>query len=161
MERSATRKDAILSDMRFVIKIIFYAGIVTGGSVLVIDRIPWLKANILEIVNPRIQEGELVRTLQQNLEQLDAVLPKDGAATSAAIRKSQRIIAESRDLLEQIADINDRHDDVMDGVVAKVVDALIDPIFSSVAPTPAATPVPSPIVGSPIPSSAVSPCVPQ
>lgn len=120
-----------------------YLGIVVTGAVLVIDNIPSLKANVLEIVNPRVQEGELVRTLQQTLEELDSAVPGSGAASATTIQKSKQLISESKDLLRQISDINEEHAGVTTGIITKAVDALIGTVVSatpSLVPVPATTP---------------------
>ncbi len=122
--------------MRFLIKMFFYLGIVAAGAYFAVNNIPSLKANILETVNPRIEEGQLVRTLQQTLEELDSTLSSEGTATTTVTtQKKQQLVAESQELLREIADINDKRDSVAVGIVTKAVDALIGTTAS-----PAATP---------------------
>lgn len=136
--------------MRFFIKIIFYGGIIVGGSVLAIDRVPWLKANILEVVNPRIEEGKLVQQLRENLVKLDSVV-SGGAATSGdatSALQTKKLVKESQGLLQQIADINDSRDSATAGIITKAVDVLIgavaSPAVTASLPTTASTPAPTP-----------------
>ena len=132
----------------FIVKTCLTLAVIAGGSVLLVNNVPYLKANILEVVNPRVQEQKLVQKLQTTLTDV-------GDATTNAAR--DKLITESQALLQNISDINDNHSGVVDGVISKVTDTLLGTATPSVipptvtvmvtvtvTPSPQATPAPSP-----------------
>lgn len=134
----------------FVIKACLTLAAVVGGSVLLVNNVPYLKANVLEVVNPRVQEGKLV-------EQLNTTLTKLDDATTSAAR--DKLITESKALLQDITDLNEEHSGVVDGIISNVTDALLGtppspkvsedaaiatPAVVTVTVTVTVTPVPSP-----------------
>lgn len=142
--------------MSFIIKTILGLGVVIGGSVLLVNNVPSLQANLIRVVNPRIHQQELVQKLAENLDTLEATITETAGtpqARSTSIAKiseeSQQLITKSQELIKQISDINEKHG-IVDAVVGRVVDAVIK------MPTPAPTPVSSP--SSPATTSA--PCIP-
>jgi hypothetical protein len=127
----------------FIVKTCLGLAVIVGGSALLVNNVPSLKANILEVVNPRVQEQKLVQKLQTTLT--DA----GNAATNAA---RDKLIAESQALLKSIADINDNHSGIVDGVVSKVTDTLLG------TPTATQTPIPSPVSSAKASEATPSPC---
>ena len=121
-----------------------YLGIVVGGAYLAFDNVPSLKANILEMVNPRVQEAKLV-------DQLDTTLTELESATTPAQRNI--LITKSQELLKGIATINTAHSGVVAGIVTKVTDALTRTATSPTATSPA-----SPVGATMTP--ATTPCAP-
>jgi hypothetical protein len=118
----------------FLFKTVLTLAVLVGGSVLLVNNVPYLKANILEVVNPRVQEQKLVQKLQTTLTDLGN-LPtgQAGAITSAA---RDKLITESKALLQNISSINDNHSGVVDGVISKVTDTLLGTPSVTGTPTP-------------------------
>lgn len=100
----------------FAVKTCLIIATIATGSVLLIDNVLFLKANILEVVNPRVQEGKLV-------EQLQTTLTKIQNASTDATR--DKLIAESQELIDEITKLNEEHSGIVDGVVSKVTEALL------------------------------------
>lgn len=118
----------------FAVKTCLILVAVAGGSVLLIDNVPFLKANILEVVNPRVQEGKLVETLQTKLTDIGS------AATNTA---RDKLIAESQELIDQITKLNEEHSGIVDGVISTVTEQLLG-TSPTQTPTPADSPQPTP-----------------
>jgi hypothetical protein len=106
----------------FMFKSLLILATAVVGSVLLVNKVPSLKANILEAVYPRAQEGKLVQQLH------DVLTGIDDASTDAA---RNVLIEKSKALLQNISDMNAEHAGVVDGVIGKVTDVLLG--------TPAAT----------------------
>ena len=108
----------------FIFKTTLILAVIVGGSVLLVNTVPFLKANILEIVNPRVQEGKLVQKLQSTLSELDT------APTKSA---RDALVTQSQDIIQEIVDLNEAHDGVVDGIVTKIGETLLGTV---VTPTP-------------------------
>lgn len=122
----------------FIFKTGLILTIITAGSVLVIGNVPFLKANILEVVNPRVEEGKLVQKLQDTLAELDAA-PTESARDA--------LVAESQDIIQQISDLNEAHDGVVDGVITKIGETLLGTVATR---TPTETSGQTPITPTPV-----------
>ncbi len=104
----------------FVLKSCCLVAIVIVSSLLLINTVPSLKANILEVVNPRVEEGKLVQKLQETLTKIDTATRTTGAGQE----DTDALIKESKELLQSIADINEEHSGVASGIVSKVADVV-------------------------------------
>ncbi len=143
----------------------------TAGAVLVVNTVPSLKANILEVVNPRAKEARLIKSLTDNLDTLDEDLSRVAGAAAggtSTAAKNKKLVDESQALLKEIADINQEHSGLVSGVVDSVVDSLIG-TTSTVTPTttPATTSTSAPntvyvtVTVTPAPSVTPPPCTAQ
>lgn len=122
----------------FLIKAILGLIVLSVGTLIVVNAVPPLKANILEAVNPRIKQQRLVDELKENLDALTLDLAKTNIGTVAAT-KTKTLIAESQMLLQQVSELNEEHSGVVSGIVEKVVDAVIGN-FTNNEPSPSPTP---------------------
>ena len=123
--------------MTFFLKIGLGLLVLVGGSVLLVNNVPSLKASVLEALNPRVREQKLIDQLKSNLQALDASIATQGGASSIIIDKTkpsyQKLITESKDLLNEIGVINNDHAGTLGGVISKATDLLIGIVAS---PTP-------------------------
>jgi len=135
--------------IRFALKTSLILAVVIGGSLLLVNNVPSLKANILEVVNPRVEEGKMVQQLQDTLTKLDDSISQTGAGKTTS---TKALVTQAQQQLQNIADINSEHAGVADGVVGRVTDALFGNI-------PTATSQPSVSVATTSDTSATaSPC---
>ncbi len=122
--------------IRFLVKMSLWVALLAGGSVLAVNTIPSLKANIIETVNPRVKEQKLVRELQKSL---------DALADSAVIAKNKAAITKSQELLQQISELNGEHAGLVDSIISKVADVMLGTATTSTpTPVPQTTPTSAP-----------------
>ena len=91
-----------------MLRFLFYLAIVIVGGVLALNYIPSLKANIIEVVNPRMKETRLLGDLQRHLDDAAALLPEAGEQASdddlaegyEALQKAQEVLDEVTTITE-------------------------------------------------------------
>ena len=131
---------ASIERMKFLIKIgLSLAGFVVV-SALVVNNIPSLKANILEAINPRIRQQNLIDQLKSNLQAIDASITAGANAPTLTIDKTEsvrldQLLNDSQDLLGQLDNLNSEHSGIIDGVISKAADLITGGGTSSPSPS--------------------------
>ena len=107
---------------RPMIKLALFLILAVAGSAVAVSRIPSLKANMFEIVNPRIKEQKLVETLAGRLDDLNEQIAN--STTAQTLSKNKQIISEAQKLVDEISAINKAHGNPASGLVDKAVSLL-------------------------------------
>ena len=103
--------------MRFLIKTaaVFLITAIAGG--FLINQIPSWKQRVIEIINPAAKEARLLGELTASLDELDNNLG-DG--------ENKNLLDKSREILQNITDLNQKNSGIIKQQVGKIIDALID-----------------------------------
>ncbi|HXK36653.1 MAG TPA: hypothetical protein VJ553_03670 [Candidatus Paceibacterota bacterium] len=132
-----------------MLRFLFYLAIVIVGGVLALNYIPSLKANIIEVVNPRMKETRLLGDLQRHLDDAAALLPEAGEqASDDDIAEGYEALQKAQEVLDEVTTINEENSGTARNIVTKALDAIL----------PGGT-VPTPVPDVPSSVSPV-PCVP-
>ena len=109
------------------------------------DHIPSLRANILEVANPRQREARLLDQLKQRLDRAATGLPRTaasgGAESDDAAVSVREDLEAANELVSEISKLNEEHSGPADGILARALDAVI-PGGGTVPFPSAATPAP-------------------
>ena len=141
--------------MRFLAKIFFSSVILGAGALILFTRSPDLKANMLEIINPRIKEARLLGELNKNLGKLESrfsgvseVTPSDEADVRFTDRE---VLEQARELVGEIETINKKNSGRVRNTVTRILDTFIPggrEVLDSQEPTALAGDTPEPCVPS-------------
>lgn len=127
--------------MTFLFKIGLGMMVLVGGSVLLINNVPSLKANVIEAINPRVREQKLIEQLKSNLQALDASIATQLDAPNIAIDKAKtsqltKLVEESKEILSEIGMMNEEGSGLVDGIISKATDIIIGGVTASSTPSP-------------------------
>lgn len=113
--------------MRFLIKFLIFLGIIAGAA-WGIARVPSLKQKTVEIVNPAAKEKRLLADLASNLDALEKALPtaaataRQSATPPGQVAGAQELIDESREIIKEIAEINDTKSSVASATSGRIIE---------------------------------------
>lgn len=116
--------------MGFLVKAMLVILVVAVAGGFVINHLPALKQRAIEVANPAVKEGRLLGELKVNLDELgDNIGDPNGlkdAATRAKLQKSKELLEKSKNLLNNLAETNQKNSGIIKQQIGKIIDAFTD-----------------------------------
>lgn len=129
-------------------KVVIIFVIILAAAGFVVSQVPSLKQRVIEIINPRIKEGQILGEMKTNLDNIGSALGdlnsiKDPAALSQ-IQKSKDLLQKSKDLLNSVTRLNQNNSGIIQQTIGGIINAITDntPYPADHLPTTSASPSP-------------------
>lgn len=147
--------------------------ILVTGVFLAVDHTPFLKASIIEMVNPRTKEARLLESLRTHLDTAVSLVAEEEEGVKKTGQEGdtgfmpddstyQARVAQAlegaREVLDDVVALNDEQSGTARQVVTKTLTAVLADTSTAPTPVPQESASPSPVAGNQTPTP--DPCVP-